>query len=90
VAIRYKDETNGFGLEARFRHAAAFPGNSGVYVGPVRAYNLYDASANFRPNFLGGAMLSVMAQNLLDTRHAEFVGGAPLGRLVMTRIQYAF
>lgn len=90
VAIRYKDETSGFGVEARFRHAAAFPGNSGVYVGPVHAYNLYDASANFRPNFLGGAMLSVMAQNLLDTRHAEFVGGAPLGRLVMTRIQYAF
>ncbi|MDP1892065.1 MAG: TonB-dependent receptor [Gemmatimonadaceae bacterium] len=90
VAIRYRDDSRGFGAEARFRHAAAFPGNSGVYVGPVRAYNLYDASFNFRPNVLGGAMLSVMAQNLLDTRHAEFIGGAPLGRMIMSRIQYSF
>ncbi|HEY3286153.1 MAG TPA: TonB-dependent receptor [Gemmatimonadaceae bacterium] len=90
VALRWKDDAQGFSAEARFRHAARFPGNSGVYVGDVHAYNLYDASMTFRPNFLGGAMLSVMAQNVLDTRHAEFVGGAPLGRLVMTRVQYAF
>jgi iron complex outermembrane receptor protein len=90
LAARWRDDAKGFSAEARYRHAARFPGNSGVYIGTVRAYNLYDASMTFRPNFLGGAMFSVMAQNLLDTRHAEFVGGAPLGRLIMTRIQYAF
>lgn len=90
VAVRWRDDAKGFSAEARFRHAARFPGNSGVYIGIVNAYNLYDASMTFRPNFLGGAMFSVMAQNLLDNRHAEFVGGAPLGRLVMTRIQYSF
>jgi outer membrane receptor protein involved in Fe transport len=90
VAVRWRDEASGFNAEARFRHAARFPGNSGVYIGTVRAYNLYDASLTFRPNVLGGAMFSVMAQNLLDHRHAEFVGGAPIGRLIMTRVQYAF
>lgn len=90
VAVRWRDDARGFSAEARFRHSARFPGNSGVYVGTVRAYNLYDAQMTFRPNFLGGAMLSVMGQNLLDTKHAEFVGGAPLGRLIMTRLQYAF
>lgn len=90
VAVRWRDDAKGFSAEARFRHSAAFPGNSGVYVGPVRAYNLYDAQMTFRPTFLGGAMLSVMGQNVLGTKHTEFVGGAPLGRLVITRIQYAF
>ncbi len=90
VAIRWRDDASGFNAEARFRHAARFPGNSGVYIGNVRAYNLYDASLTFRPTFLGGAMLSVTGQNVLGTRHAEFVGGAPLGRLIMTRVQYSF
>ncbi len=90
VSLRFRDDAKGFGAEARYRHSAKFPGNSGVYVGTVRAYNLYDASFNFRPNVLGGAMLSVMAQNVIGTRVAQFVGGAPLGRLIMTRVQYSF
>ncbi len=90
LSMRYRDDARGISGEARFRHAARFPGNSGVYIGPVNPYNLYDASITFHPNFLGGAMLSIMGQNLLNTKHAEFVGGAPLGRLVMTRVQYAF
>ena len=90
MTLRYRDDAAGANGEIRFRHQARFPGNSGVYVGPVNPYNLFDASFTFRPNFLGGAMFSVMATNLLDFKHQEFVGGAPLGRMVISRIQYAF
>lgn len=90
AAVRYRDDASGLNGEMRFRRTTAFPGNSGVYVGQVEGYNLLDASLTFRPNFLGGAMLSIMAQNMLNLKHSEFIGGAALGRLVMTRVQYAF
>ena len=90
AAVRYRDDAAGLNGELRFRRTAAFPGNSGVYVGQVEGYNLLDASFTFRPNFLGGAMWSVMAQNMLNLKHSEFIGGAAIGRLVMTRIQYNF
>ncbi len=90
AALRYRDDVKGMNGELRFRRTASFPGNSGVYVGQVKGYNLLDASYTLRPNFLGGAMLSVMAQNLLNYHHSEFIGGASLGRLIMTRVQYAF
>ena len=90
ATLRYRDEAAGVSSELRFRRTAAFPGNSGVYIGQVEGYNLVDASFTFRPTVLGGAMFSVMAQNLLNLKHSEFIGGAALGRLVMTRVQYAF
>ena len=90
VAVRYRDDAAGLSGEARFRRTASFPGNSGVYIGQVSKYNLVDASVTFRPTVLGGAMLSVMAQNLLNLKHQEFVGSAAIGRLVMTRVQYNF
>lgn len=90
ASIRYRDDAKGISGDMRFRRTASFPGNSGVYVGQVQGYNLLDASFTFRPTVLGGAMLSVMANNMLNLKHSEFIGGAALGRLVMTRIQYAF
>lgn len=89
-AIRYRDDKNGIGSELRWRRTAAFPGNSGVYIGQVEGYQIYDATFTFRPTVLGGAMLSIMAQNFTNNKHAEFIGGAEIGRLIMTRIQYAF
>ncbi|MEK6612432.1 MAG: TonB-dependent receptor [Gemmatimonadota bacterium] len=90
VAIRYRDDEKGIGSELRWRRTGQFPGNSGVYIGLVKGYQLFDATFTFRPTVLGGAMLSVMAQNLTNNKHSEFIGGAEIGRLVMTRIQYAF
>ena len=90
AALRYRNDASGLNGELRFRRTASFPGNSGVYIGQIAGYNLLDASLTLRPNFLGGAMLSVMAQNMLNLKHQEFVGGAAIGRLVMTRIQYNF
>jgi hypothetical protein len=39
---------------------------------------------------LPGAMISLNATNLLDEGHIEFIGGATIGRLIMTRLQYTF
>jgi iron complex outermembrane receptor protein len=90
ASIRYRNDASGVSGDLRFRRTASFPGNSGVYIGQVAGYDLLDASFTFRPTVLGGAMLSVMAQNLLNNKHSEFIGGAELGRLVMTRLQYSF
>jgi iron complex outermembrane receptor protein len=90
VTVRYSDAPRGVNYETRFRRVSSFPANSGVYIGQVRGYNLIDAQIGWSPNFLRGGLWSVMAYNLLNLRHVEFPGAAPIGRLVMTRVQYSW
>jgi outer membrane receptor protein involved in Fe transport len=43
-----------------------------------------------KPDVLGGWMWSLNANNLLNKKHIEFVGGGQIGRLIMTRLQRNF
>jgi iron complex outermembrane receptor protein len=88
--LRYRDEGRGFSAEVRARFTHGFPANSGVYVGYVRGYTLWDANFSYKPALLPNAMFSINASNLLDNEHQQFVGAATLGRLIMTRLQYTF
>jgi iron complex outermembrane receptor protein len=90
VTGRYRSAQNGFSAEIRNRWVKGFPANSGVYIGDVPSYSLLDAGLSIRPNIFPGAMISLNATNLLDNDHIEFVGGAMIGRLIMTRLQYTF
>ena len=90
VTGRYRSARNGFSAEVRNRWVKGFPGNSGVYIGDIPSYSLLDAGISLRPNIFPTAMISVNATNLLDEEHIEFIGGATIGRLIMTRLQYTF
>jgi iron complex outermembrane receptor protein len=90
VTGRYRSERNGFSSEVRNRWVKGFPGNSGVYIGEIPSYSLLDAGISLRPNLFPNAMISLNATNLLDKEHIEFIGGATIGRLIMTRLQYTF
>jgi iron complex outermembrane receptor protein len=90
AGMRYRDAGLGLSGELRARFTHGFPANSGVYVGYVEGYTLWDATVSFKPSLLPNAMFSVTATNLLDHEHQQFVGGATLGRLIMTRLQYTF
>jgi outer membrane receptor protein involved in Fe transport len=95
VTARYRTPGGGgvigdFSAELRNRWVAGFPANSGVYIGDVPAYSLLDAGFSFKPSLLPQAMISVNATNLLDKEHIQFIGGARMGRLLMTRLQYSF
>jgi outer membrane receptor for ferrienterochelin and colicins len=90
LAARFRDENSGFGGELRARFVQEFPFNSGVYIGDVPTYRLYDASINFRPAMFNGVLVSVNATNLRDNKHIQYAGGATIGRMIMTRLQYSF
>jgi iron complex outermembrane receptor protein len=90
ISGRFRTAGNGLSAEVRNRWVKGFPANSGVYIGDVPSYSVLDAGVSFRPAMFNGAMLSVNATNLLDNDHIEFVGGAMIGRLILTRLQYSF
>ena len=88
--LKYADRATGFSAQGRVRMTAGFPVNSGVYIGEIDAYRVLDASLSYRLPFQPGTTLSVTANNLLNSHHAEFVGAAPLSRFVMFRVRRDF
>ena len=90
VALRYRDEITGFSGEVRGRFTQAFKVNSGVYVGDVPANNLLDALVTYRLPMVVGAAISLSGTNLLNDVVPSFIGVPAIGRMLMTRLQYAF
>jgi len=64
--------------------------NSGVYVGDVDSYTVFDANVSYQLPWAPGATATVTATNLFDNVHQEFIGAPELGRLLMVRLAYAF
>ena len=91
LAARYRDEVSGLSFELRGRYANAFPVNSGVYVGNVPVNAFLDAQFSWRLPFPGQSVTwSITGTNILNNKRATFIGTPDIGRLVMTRVQYAF
>lgn len=90
VSARFDDVRSGFGAEGRVRFTSGFPMNSGVFVGRVEGYTVFDANLNYRLSQLPGASVSLAATNLFDTAHRQFIGAPELGRLLLLRLQYDF
>lgn len=87
---RWHDAQSGVALEGRVRYSDGFPMNSGVFVGEIGSYTVFDANLSYRLPMIPGATFSVTATNLFDNLHREFIGAPELGRLVMFRMQYDF
>ena len=100
--VRYNDEANGFGFETGVRYSDTFPVNSGLLNSlvpnpaggatypAVPTQALFDVSASWRLPIQPKVTWSLSVQNINDQRVPTFVGTAPIGRLVMTRLQYTF
>jgi len=91
LTARYRDEVSGLSFELRGRYANAFPVNSGVYVGNVPVNAFLDAQFSWRLPLPGQSVTwSITGTNILDNKRVTFIGTPEIGRLVMTRVQYAF
>ena len=90
VGVRFDDERSGFSIEGRARFTASFPVNSGVYIGEIESYAVFDANFNYQLPFYPGASFGVTASNLFNNEHQEFIGAPEIGRLVLTRLQFEF
>lgn len=77
----------GFNANIRFRFVDAFDMDSPFYGNSVESYRLVDTYLGV--NFIYGSYLSLTVQNLLDNRHAEFVGAPEIGRLAILRLTYS-
>jgi len=89
-SARWDDAQTGLALEGRVRYTDGFPMNSGVYVGDLESYTVFDANLNYRLPMIPGATFSVTGTNLFDELHQEFIGAPEIGRLLMFRLQYEF
>jgi outer membrane receptor protein involved in Fe transport len=80
----------GLSSNLRVRWVNGFPVHAGVFSRDVPSYVVLDAGVSWQPAALRGITWSLTASNLLDHRHYEFAGTPRLGRLALTRLQYAF
>ena len=91
LTARYRDEVSGLSFELRGRYANAFPVNSGVYMGDVPVNAFMDAQFSWRLPLPGRSVTwSITGTNILNNKRVTFIGTPEIGRLVMTRVQYAF
>ena len=100
ATLRYERPVSGFTAEVRGRYADAFPVNSGVFnsynIGTPIAYPPVPVNAFLDVNFswllpvARSPRWSISATNLLNTNAPTFVGVPPVGRLILTRLQYTY
>lgn len=99
LSARWIDTRRGLTVNTRVRYSASFPMNSGVFIGTVESYAVFDVSASYELPWVPGVRVSVTASNIslprgFDGRfsgtHREFIGAPLIGRLVLGRINYSF
>lgn len=90
VAMEVHDTAAGYRGYLRGRSASAFSVSTPAYVGRVDAFAVFDLGAAIRLPFARDTWLSLDALNLLDHRHAEFIGTPRIGRLLISRLSVTF
>ncbi len=90
LGLTFDDVTSGFTLQGRVRYTDGFPMNSGVYIGNVDGYSIFDASLGYRLPFQPDTQVSLAANNVLNNMHREFVGAPEIGRLLLLRVRRDF
>ena len=88
LGARWSDAVLGLTLDGRVRHNGDFSMNSGVYVGPVESYTLFDVNASYRIPWVPGVTATVTVNNVFDEKHREAVGAPELGRLGVVQLVY--
>ncbi|MFQ5568954.1 MAG: TonB-dependent receptor domain-containing protein [Rhodothermales bacterium] len=83
------NDPSGFSVNVAGRYNKDFQVRSGVYSGEVESYFLLDVGAGYDfSRTMPGLRLDVLAQNVLNEEHREYIGSPQLGRLVTARLTY--
>jgi outer membrane receptor protein involved in Fe transport len=88
AAVRFNYDNVGLNGGVRFRAQSGFPGNSGVYIGDVENYNVFDIALGWKIPGFRELWLQLDVQNLFDTQYQPFVGTPELGRFAILRARY--
>jgi iron complex outermembrane receptor protein len=90
AAVQYINQKLGLDTQLRFRYVHGFPINSGVYVGSIKTYYVFDLNGSYKLPFSPNTQVTLAIQNLLDKKHQEFVGAPKIGRLALLRLTHSF
>ncbi len=92
VAVKYMFPNTGLRLEGSMRYHDGFPMDSGVYVGPVDSYTIFDVHSSYVLPMGGATKITFHADvsNLADKKYRAFVGAPEIGRLVSGGISVRF
>lgn len=90
LSIQYRVPQRGYDVELRGRYIEGFPQDSGVFVGEVQTYSVFDLNWGYDLPFSKGTRFSINALNILDKKHREFIGAPIMGRLILTRLTQSF
>jgi len=90
LAIQYRVPEPGYDLELRGRYIEGFPMESGAYAGEIQTYTVVDLNFGYDLPFSKNTRFALNVNNLLDKKHAQFIGAPILGRLIMTRLTQSF
>jgi iron complex outermembrane receptor protein len=69
------------------RYVEGFPVNSGVYIGEVQTYTVFDLDCSYDLSRKTKFLLAV--QDVFDKHYREFVGAAVMGRLLIVRLSHS-
>lgn len=83
---RYRNSDSGISAGARARFVTDFPVNSGVYVGDVEAYSVFDLNFGVKLPGSSGLTAQLDVQNVFDESYSSFPGTPDLGRFTMLRL----
>lgn len=91
VGFEYR-KPGGIAFNAAARWQEGFEVRSGVHNGRVDDYFILDLGLgyDFSTYVPGRATVDVMAQNIFDNRHREYIDVPEVGRLITTRLTYTF
>jgi iron complex outermembrane receptor protein len=88
-SVNFRDREKGIDCQVRSRFVDSFRVVSGQGRGVIDSYTVVDLSASYRLPFYEGLELALSVQNLLDSRHREYVAVPEIGRLAMLRLTYS-
>ena len=86
----FRDEEAGVNANVRARVQNGFPANSGVYIGDVDGYEVFDIGAGWRIPGMRDVWLQLDVMNVFDKQYQSFVGTPVLGRMALGRVRVDF
>lgn len=91
VSVRYRATgEHGLNGQIRFRAQNGFDANSGVFIGEVDGFSVFDLTLGYRLPGIRGAAVQLDVQNVFDQEVRTFVGTPFLGRFALLRFRYDF
>jgi iron complex outermembrane receptor protein len=89
LALGYRAPASGWNGAVRGRYVDGFPVASGVYVGSVESYAVFDFNVGYRFPGRSGLTLQLDMQNIFANDYTSFVGTPNFGRYTVLRLLWS-